>query len=131
MMRNCASENPYSLWWVWIPGSLTSRAPNDETGGCESRKQKGPTDVGPLICCARPGPDDPGGLGAEESETERTGPTQCILLAIQRGSRLAEKGLYCDSANDPVTALVVQFQHSHPISAGTICECWNCEGPLE
>jgi hypothetical protein len=60
-----------------------------------------------LICCVRPGPDDPGGLGAEESETERTGPTQCSLFANQRGRRLAEKGLYCDSANDPVTALVV------------------------
>ena len=71
-------------------------------------------------CCVRSGPDDPGGLGAEESETERTGPTQCILLAIQRGRRLAEKGPYYDSANDPVTALVVQFQHSHPISADTI-----------
>ena len=20
MMRNCASENPYSRWWLWIPG---------------------------------------------------------------------------------------------------------------
>jgi hypothetical protein len=30
---------------------------------------------------ARPDPDDPGGLGAEESGTERTGPTQSLLLA--------------------------------------------------
>jgi hypothetical protein len=66
------------------------------------QKQKGPTEVDPFLL-HRPGPDDPGGLGAEESETERTGPTQCILIAIQRGRRLAEKGLYCDSANDPVT----------------------------
>ena len=29
-----------------------------------------------LTSCDRPDPDDPGGLGAEESETERTGPTQ-------------------------------------------------------
>jgi hypothetical protein len=52
----------------------------------------------------RPDPDDPGGLGAEESGTERTGPTQDSLLAIQRGSRWAEVGQYYDCANDPVTA---------------------------
>jgi hypothetical protein len=52
----------------------------------------------------RPGPDDPGGLGAEESGIERTGPTQYCLVAIQRGGRWAEVGQYYDSANDPVTA---------------------------
>src|ERR1700686_4889409 len=52
----------------------------------------------------RPDPDDPGGLGAEESGTERTGPTQDYVLAIQRGGRLAEVGRYYDSANDTVTA---------------------------
>src|SRR4030088_2847521 len=52
----------------------------------------------------RPDPDDPGGLGAEESGTERTGPTQCFLLATQLGGRLSEIGRYYDSANDPVTA---------------------------
>src|ERR1700759_5837005 len=52
----------------------------------------------------RPDPDDPGGLGAEESGAERTGPTQEYLLATQRGGRLAEVGRYYDSANDPVTA---------------------------
>ena len=52
----------------------------------------------------RPDPDDPGGLGAEESGTERTGPTQCFVLATQQGARLAEVGRYYDSANDPVTA---------------------------
>lgn len=51
----------------------------------------------------RPDPDDPGGLGAEESGTERTGPTQCFLVATQQGARLAEVGRYYDSANDPVT----------------------------
>src|SRR5690348_8103353 len=46
-------------------------------------KEKGPTRVGPVSdCCVRSGPDDPGGLGAEESETERTGPTQYALLPI-------------------------------------------------
>ena len=44
------------------------------------QKEKGPTFVGPVsgiyIPCVRPDPDGPGGLGAEESGTERTGPTQ-------------------------------------------------------
>src|SRR5260370_41886738 len=52
----------------------------------------------------RPDPDDPGGLGAEESGTERTGPTQDSLFAVQEGGRWAEVGRYYDSANDPVTA---------------------------
>ena len=52
----------------------------------------------------RPDPDDPGGLGAEESGTERTGPTQDFFVAIQKGGRWAEVGRYYDSANDPVTA---------------------------
>src|ERR1700736_1918030 len=54
----------------------------------------------------RPDPDDPGGLGAEESGTERTGPTQDSLFAIQKGGRWAEVGRYYDSANDPVTAWI-------------------------
>ena len=45
---------------------------------------------------ARPGPDDPGGLGAEESGIERTGPTQVILIAIWRGTPWAEVGRYYD-----------------------------------
>src|ERR1700716_203149 len=53
----------------------------------------------------RPDPDDPGGLGAEESGTERTGPTQDLFLAIQDGGRWAEVGPYYDSANDPVTVV--------------------------
>ena len=51
----------------------------------------------------RPDPDDPGGLGAEESGIERTGPTQWLLVAIQKGGRLAEIGPYYDSPNDLVT----------------------------
>jgi hypothetical protein len=26
-MRNCASENPYSRSWLWIPGSMLRIAP--------------------------------------------------------------------------------------------------------
>src|SRR3979490_425672 len=51
----------------------------------------------------RPDPDGPGWLGAEESGTERTGPTQDFLFARQRGGRWAEVGRQYDSANDPVT----------------------------
>src|SRR4051795_7138546 len=55
--------------------------------------------------CDRPDPDGPGGLGAEESGTERTGPTQDLFLASREGGRLAEVGRYYDSANVPVTAV--------------------------
>src|ERR1700745_4229621 len=64
---------------------------------CFKAKEKGPTGVGPRRSCVRPDPDDPGGLGAEESETERTEPTQCNLISIQQGGRLAEVGRYYDS----------------------------------
>jgi hypothetical protein len=43
-----------------------------------AEKEKGPTRVGPVtdqLFYDRPDPDDPGGLGAEESGAERTGPT--------------------------------------------------------
>ena len=82
-----------------------------ETKGSRERvkRKRAYLAVAPGLCCVRPDPDDPGGLGAEESETERTGPTQYVLLAIQRGRRLAEKGPYYDSANDPVTAPIGRF----------------------
>jgi hypothetical protein len=51
----------------------------------------------------RPDPDHPGGLGAEESGVERTGPTRAILVATQKGVRWAEIGRHYDSANDTVT----------------------------
>ena len=55
-----------------------------ETKGSRERvkRKRAYLAVAPGLCCVRPDPDDPGGLGAEESETERTGPTQCILLPI-------------------------------------------------
>src|SRR5271157_5973404 len=50
------------------------------------KKKKGPTRVGPCEAssCDRPDPDDPGGLGAEESGTERTGPTHNVLSQSSR-----------------------------------------------
>src|ERR1700738_5355194 len=78
------------------------------TGAHNPQKEKGPTLVGPVrginYSANRPDPDDPGGLGAEESGIERTGPLQNLLVAIQKGGRWAEVGRYYDSANDPVTA---------------------------
>ena len=59
--------------------------------------------MGIIYPANRPDPDDPGGLGAEESGAERTGSTQDYLLATQQGGRLAEVGRYYDFANDPVT----------------------------
>jgi hypothetical protein len=49
------------------------------------KNKKGPTFVGPARIMKhwlrhRPDPDDPGGLGAEESGTERTGPTHEITF---------------------------------------------------
>ncbi|CCE10866.1 hypothetical protein BRAS3843_550006 [Bradyrhizobium sp. STM 3843] len=54
----------------------------------------------------RPDPDDPGGLGAEESGTERTGPTHTNFMLDGRGGRWAEVGRHYDSANDPVTGIL-------------------------
>ena len=54
----------------------------------------------------RPDPDGPGGLGAEESGTERTGSTQGMVVASQGGGRWAEVGQQYDSANVPVTRLL-------------------------
>src|ERR1700750_3120812 len=51
----------------------------------------------------RPDPDDPGGLGDEESGAERTGPTHNDVVPGFGGTRWAEVGLHYDSANDPVT----------------------------
>jgi hypothetical protein len=39
---------------------------------------------GDNLFCYRPDPDDPGGLGAEESGVERTGPTQVFLSQFSR-----------------------------------------------
>ena len=70
----------------------------------------------------RPDPDDPGGLGAEESGTERTGPTHTPLFAIQMGGRWAEIGQHYDSANDPVTAYFWSGQGA--VGQSAACEIW-------
>ena len=86
-------------------------APERQPSKISVPNKKGPTFVGPVWGLTqlrnRPDPDDPGGLGAEESGTERTGPTQDCLVAIQQGGRWAEVGRYYDSANDPVTAMIL------------------------
>src|SRR5258707_9299743 len=75
---------------------------NDKTPK-KKKDQLALAQYGDKLPANRPDPDDPGGLGAEESGTERTGPTQGFLFAMQDGGRLAEVGRYYDSANDPVT----------------------------
>src|SRR5207342_68039 len=92
---------------------LALRAPPNDEWCCpetDPQKEKGPTRVGPVLGITppanRPDPDGPGGLGAEESGTERTGSTQAFFVASQRGGRWAEVGQQYDSANVPVTRLL-------------------------
>ena len=91
-------------------GDGTSRRPLEKTGNPQKKKdQLALAQYGDKLPANRPDPDDPGGLGAEESGTERTGPTQAFLFAMQDGGRWAEVGRYYDSANDPVTAEIGRF----------------------
>src|ERR1700716_4486860 len=90
---------------VWLDSGFAREelAPwNDEPPKRKRTNSRWPSD-GDNSPANRPDPDDPGGLGAEESGTERTGPTQDSLFAMQEGGRWAEVGRYYDSANDPVT----------------------------
>ena len=59
-----------------------------------SQKTKGPTRAGPVVdkLYARPDPGDPGGLGAEESGIERTGPTQCTFFRNSAGRSVGGSG---------------------------------------
>jgi len=85
-------------------GDGASRWPLEKTGNPKKKKdQLALAQYGDKLPANRPDPDDPGGLGAEESGTERTGPTQAFLFAMQDGGRWGEVGRYYDSANDPVT----------------------------
>ena len=56
-------------------------------------------DLGIYLLRNRPDPDDPGGLGAEESGAERTGSTQCLFIASQNGGGLTEFRPHYDLAN--------------------------------
>ena len=56
-------------------------------------------DLGIYLLRNRPDPDDPGGLGAEESGAERTGSTQYLFIAIHNGSGLTEFGPHYDLTN--------------------------------
>src|SRR5258708_38677869 len=75
---------------------------NDKTPK-KKKDQLALAQYGDKLPANRPDPDDPGGLGAEESGTERTGPTQAFLFAMQDGGRWAEVGPYYDSTNDRVS----------------------------
>ncbi len=89
----------------WIPGSLAcARARNDGTPKRKRTNFRWPS-MGINYPANRPDPDGPGGLGAEESGTERTGPTQDLFVATRKGGRLAEVGRYYDSSNVPVTSI--------------------------
>src|SRR5207237_8778348 len=98
---DCAAHHPATMQLSHLFRNSCRAAAGDAgvaRGICESgpTNEKGPTFVGPVSgltpSANRPDPDGPGGLGAEASGTERTGPTQDFLVASQRGGRLAEVG---------------------------------------
>jgi hypothetical protein len=67
------------------PGSSRLGALRETSACSTAQKEKDQlalAQYGDKLLCDRPDPDDPGGLGAEESGIERTGPTQWILFAI-------------------------------------------------
>jgi hypothetical protein len=70
--------------------------PPKKTSAQKKKDQLALAQYGDKLPANRPDPDDPGGLGAEESGTERTGPTQALVFAIQLGGRWAEVGRYYD-----------------------------------
>jgi len=78
-----------------IPGSRR-RAPRNDNTPKKKKDQLALAQYGDKLPANRPDPDDPGGLGAEESGTERTGPTQDFVFAMQDGGRWAEVGRYYD-----------------------------------
>ena len=98
------------------PEKNVPRPPQEKDRPKKKKDQLALAQYGDKLSSAnRPDPDDPGGLGAEESGAERTGSTQEYLLAIQLGGRWAEVGQYYDSANDPVTAY---FRRDSPARGG-------------
>ena len=71
---------------VIIEGHIAHQRLNDQHPQ-KKKDQLSLAQYGDKLPANRPDPDDPGGLGAEESGTERTGPTQDCLVAIQEGGR--------------------------------------------
>ncbi|MGX1167762.1 hypothetical protein AB7M16_004028 [Bradyrhizobium sp. USDA 372] len=67
------------------------------TGNIPTQTKKDQLALALLVVRTDPILFDPGGLGAEESGTERTGSTHTSLFAMQGGGRLAEKRRYYDS----------------------------------
>ena len=90
-------------------------APGMTTGPSPKRKRTNSRwpSIGINSPANRPDPDGPGGLGAEESGTERTGPTQYRFFAGHGGGRWAEVGQQYDSANVPVTRCVPRHRTIH------------------
>jgi hypothetical protein len=78
----------------------------------------------PFFAALGPVPTIPGGWGLRNPKPKEPGQRSAVFLAIQRGRRLAEKGLYCDSANDPVTAPIGRLAAfgAHICAKGTLAE---------
>ncbi|MDD1522744.1 hypothetical protein DAA51_03145 [Bradyrhizobium sp. WBAH10] len=83
----------------WISGFVPRGAPRNDgkTGNIATQTKKDQLALALLVVRTDPILFDPGGLGAEESGTERTGSTHTSLFAMQGGGRLAEKRRYYDS----------------------------------
>src|ERR1700753_3145316 len=104
MSRRAIAKSPAPCWARRLPHctepeyiDLQARTAHSRSllrahSGCRSPEIKRADFRRPLISCDRPDPNNPGGLGAEESETERTGPTQYLLVPSRGGGRLAEVG---------------------------------------
>ncbi|KRQ00426.1 hypothetical protein AOQ72_11090 [Bradyrhizobium yuanmingense] len=82
-----------------MDSGLALRAPGNDggPGNISAQTKKDQLALALLVVRTDPILFDPGGLGAEESGTERTGSTHVTLFAVQGGRRLAEKRRYYDS----------------------------------
>ena len=100
------------------------------SGAQKEKDQLSLAQYGDKLPANRPDPDDPGGLGAEESGAERTGSTQDYLLAIQHGGRWAEVGRYYDSSNDPVTGYFWPEPAERSVPMRILSPRPSCSGPL-
>lgn len=80
-------------------GFAPKGAPRNDSEGSNAPPQTKKDQLALALLVARTDPilSDPGGLGAEESGTERTGSTHASLFAVQGGRRWAEKRRYYDS----------------------------------